>query len=140
MITKQDIISEARKWAGVPFRHQGRSARGVDCIGLVLVTAYGLKMSDVQVTSYRRNAQGQNFKAMFEEHMDSIPVKDVAISDVLIFRFGAFDCHCAIVTNKNPLRVIHAYQPYGKVMEEYLAPESALTKVVTGAYRFRGVS
>jgi cell wall-associated NlpC family hydrolase len=39
MITPQQLIDEARKLVGTPWRHQGRSKLGVDCIGLVLLAA-----------------------------------------------------------------------------------------------------
>lgn len=36
MITAQQLVDGARSWIGVPFRHQGRSRLGVDCVGLPL--------------------------------------------------------------------------------------------------------
>lgn len=139
MITRQDIIDEARKWAGVPFRHQGRSARGIDCIGLVLVTAQALKLTTVDVKNYRRTAAGRNFSELFAEHMDPVSLGDIRDSDVMLFKFGAFECHCAIVTDSARGRIIHAYQPYGKTVEEYLSEDSALYVCRTKAFRFRGV-
>jgi cell wall-associated NlpC family hydrolase len=31
------IVSAARSWLGVPWRHQGRTRQGVDCAGLVVL-------------------------------------------------------------------------------------------------------
>lgn len=34
LITPETIIAIAESWVGVPYRHQGRSRFGVDCVGL----------------------------------------------------------------------------------------------------------
>jgi cell wall-associated NlpC family hydrolase len=39
VITAQQLIDEARTLIGTPWRHQGRTRRGVDCIGLVTLAA-----------------------------------------------------------------------------------------------------
>ena len=39
MITAQKLIAEARKLVGTPWKHQGRSMMGVDCIGFVDLAA-----------------------------------------------------------------------------------------------------
>jgi len=39
MITAQQLIDEARKLVGTPWVHRGRTARGVDCIGMVDLAA-----------------------------------------------------------------------------------------------------
>lgn len=35
-MTPAEIVAEARNWIGVPFVHQGRGRKGVDCIGLAI--------------------------------------------------------------------------------------------------------
>lgn len=35
MIKRETIVAEARAWIGTPFRHQGFTRAGCDCIGLV---------------------------------------------------------------------------------------------------------
>ena len=46
MVTRTDIVAAARGWLGVPWRHQGRSRAGVDCVGLVVVVCRSLGLSD----------------------------------------------------------------------------------------------
>ena len=42
VLKRRDIVAEARKWVGVPYRHQGRGARGIDCVGLLIEVANGV--------------------------------------------------------------------------------------------------
>ena len=35
-VTTDEVMKVARSWIGVPYKHQGRSRRGVDCGGLLL--------------------------------------------------------------------------------------------------------
>jgi hypothetical protein len=56
MITRQQIVNEARKWVGTPFQHQGRTrGKAVDCVGLVLSVADNLTLSDVQGMPFLRS-------------------------------------------------------------------------------------
>jgi cell wall-associated NlpC family hydrolase len=40
--TAADVVAEARTWVGVPYRHQGRTRRGVDCLGVPIVVLHAL--------------------------------------------------------------------------------------------------
>ena len=35
VIKRREIVAAARDWVGVPYRHQGRTRNGIDCIGLL---------------------------------------------------------------------------------------------------------
>ena len=37
---REGFLAEARKLLGTPWRHRGRSARGVDCVGLLLLAGW----------------------------------------------------------------------------------------------------
>lgn len=60
MITAQQLIDEARKLTGTPWKHQGRSRRGVDCVGMVLLAAKnaGLDLTKNGVTDERKYGRG----------------------------------------------------------------------------------
>ena len=36
VIKRREIVDAARNWVGVPYRHQGRTRNGIDCVGLLL--------------------------------------------------------------------------------------------------------
>lgn len=42
MVSRADVVAEARSWKGVGIIHRGRTRKGgVDCLGLVIVTGVG---------------------------------------------------------------------------------------------------
>jgi cell wall-associated NlpC family hydrolase len=41
-LSRPVIVAEARKWIGVPYRHQGRGYKGIDCVGLLIEVAKGV--------------------------------------------------------------------------------------------------
>jgi hypothetical protein len=58
LIVKAQVVSAAREWIGVPFRHQGRTRDGVDCAGVVIKVAHALGLSSFDATGYRRLPAG----------------------------------------------------------------------------------
>ena len=67
-VKRRDIVAAARSFIGVPYRHQGRSVRGVDCSGLVLLVAAKLNipMKD-SPTAYSNQPTGAQLVAPCEE-------------------------------------------------------------------------
>lgn len=101
---------------------------GIDCVGLIVCTlrAEGLEISDT--TSYRRHADWAKFMEKFIENGhwigDSVAVAEPG--DILVLMDGKYQTHCAFVADLDGvLTIIHAYEPYGKVIEERLSPEIA---------------
>lgn len=102
---------------------------GIDCVGLVVCTlrAEGLEISDT--TSYRRHADWARFMEKFVENGhwigDSLAVAEPG--DILVLLDGKYQTHCAFVASdsNDDLTIIHAYEPYGKVLEERLSPDIA---------------
>lgn len=138
MVTTTQIVDEARKWKGVPWRHQGRTERGIDCAGLVVCVAKELGLSDFDTTDYQRTAQQHKLLGYFREHMDARPLKDVRPGDVILFRDSAYPCHVAMVGESNGrLSIIHAHAERRVVLEEPLT-EHWRGKWVA-AFRFKGV-
>ena len=136
---RADILSAARSVLGVPFRHQGRSLRGLDCVGLLLYVADRLGVEYVDVSGYSRRPGGGLLEATFEEHIDNGILLRVAISDMqpgdfLMMRFGNDPQHLAIFTGEN---IIHSYQNAGKVCEHIL--DDKWRARIVRVYRLAGV-
>ena len=131
------VVIAARALLGVPWRHMGRDARGVDCLGLCILAyrAAGFVVPDPP--PYRREPQGQ---AIIDglEALGARPVcaGDDRDGDVLLFRVGLYAGHVGIRSTHPALRVaacIHAYLPRRKVVEEPLGLE--LREHYVAAYR-----
>jgi cell wall-associated NlpC family hydrolase len=138
-VTRLDVVTLARRWLGVPWRHQGRSRDGVDCVGFVALVARDLGISSYDYTSYGRRAVGQAFVHHFAENMDALRVAEAQPGDVLVFADRAYPCHCGIVSEQEAGRyLIHSHASRRKVIEEPYIGE--WPEKVKFAFRFRGVS
>lgn len=141
-MTGADIVAEARTWIGVPFRHQGRSRDGVDCIGLPVCVraALGIETKFAGV-DYGRTAKDEAMLAYCRSNMVEVRFSELQEGDLLIIAFGV-NRHMAIVC-KYPLAdevlgVIHSMAETKKgVVEQRMDPR--WTRFVRGCFRFREV-
>src|SRR6056297_1602809 len=135
-VSPEAIVAEARDWLGTPWRHQGRSIRGLDCVGLVVVVARTLRLSDYDHTAYGRHAQGQNLVDHFRAQMDGVVLTDSRPGDVLVFADQAYPCHCGFLTERfGRPHLLHAHATRRRVIEEPHAGE--WPRKVKFAFRFR---
>lgn len=134
----RSIEEEALSWVGVPFLHLGRGRKGIDCAGVVIMTARALGLSDYENRSYSFRASGSDLLVPFNEHMDHIHLRDLGAGDVLVTRDDneRLPCHCGIVVRRphDELGFVHAWIRRGKVVESRL--DDWLPRGVRG-YRFR---
>lgn len=135
-VTSDLIVAEARTWLGVPWRHQGRTRAGIDCVGLLVCVARALGLSDYDRSGYGRHAQGQAFVHHFRAAMDPIAIAAAGPGDVLVFADRAYPCHCGVLTEKHGVpHLLHAHATRRKVIEEPYAGEGPAK--VKFAFRFR---
>jgi cell wall-associated NlpC family hydrolase len=107
------VITEARSWLGVPFRHQGRSRSGIDCVGLPIVVcqSLGLLPPSFDVANYGRTPSGE-LVTRLQQHCTRInaPVP----GSLLVIAWTKQAAHVAICTGET---MIHAYESVGRVTE-----------------------
>lgn len=138
MPTTDDIVTAARRYLGVPWRHQGRDARGLDCAGLVVVVGRELGLSDYDTTGYGRHALGHAFVDHFRGAMAPVPVPAMQPGDVAVFADSAYPCHCGFVSVRHgAFHLIHAHALRRQVIEEPYSGEWPLK--IKFAFRFRGI-
>lgn len=138
-MTGADIVAEARTWIGVPFRHQGRSREGVDCIGLPVCVraALGLETKFAGI-DYRRTASDEAMLQYCKKNMIQVFPSDLQEGDLLVIAFGV-NRHMAIVCNyplaQGVLGVIHSRTETKQgVIEQRLDPR--WMRFVRGCFRF----
>ncbi len=131
--TGEDIVSAARHYIGTPFRHAGRNEHGVDCVGLVLVVAYRLGISQYVPRPYARLVDPDELRAEVEEVCDLIPSEEKRPGDILLLRVGGVPQHLGIYAGET---LIHAFNTVGRVVE---APYSGQWEDRTAdVYRWKG--
>jgi len=133
-----DVIENALSWQGVPWRHQGRSRSGIDCIGLVITLAHELGLSDFDTHAYNRSPDGVNFLSGFKSHMDRVPPGDEKPGDVVVLRDQTLPCHCGIlVWFRNTFYLVHAAAKSRKVVMDLFDGDLKSRKIAI--FRYRGL-
>ena len=112
-MTPADVIAEARQWVGVPFRHQGRSERGIDCVGLPIVVCQniGLIGPNFEITNYGR-LPSLDLVERLKSHCQPIPAP--VAGSLIVIAWTKIAAHVAICTGET---MIHAYESVGRVVE-----------------------
>lgn len=135
MVTREAFVAEARKWIDVPWLHQGRNRYGIDCIGLLIVTAKALGLTEYDAKGYGIAPDAEFLKAECDRLMARIPRSDVQPADVYLMRFTRHPQHIGIATD---FGLLHAWAGAGRVTETSM-PLSWRSRVVQ-AYRVPGVA
>jgi cell wall-associated NlpC family hydrolase len=146
MTLADQIIAEARKCMGTPYKHQGRRiGLGLDCIGLIIHVAKTLNIksrTDPRVDDYmgyKRVPYKDTLTRILDEHMIRIEEHEMMPGDVVCTTMKENPHHVGIVAAypSGGLSIIHAAMHNGKVVESRLTYESM--KFVA-AYRYPRVT
>jgi hypothetical protein len=92
----QDFVAAARSLVGTPWRHRGRGRRGIDCVGLVVVSARaaGLKLDDA--THYGRYPWDDRLRKELQANFGD-PVAEPQVGDVALICWNKLEpSHVAI--------------------------------------------
>jgi hypothetical protein len=127
MTTARDVIACARQFIGVRFAHQGRSTAGLDCLGLLILTAQrlGLRFDDdavdaLDIPNYGTRPDTLLLKQKLDTHLIPIPLRDLSVADVVVLKIDGLPQHLALITDypmQGELGMIHAYAPARQVVE-----------------------
>ena len=136
MITREQIIAEARTWIGCPFHHQGRlKGVGADCAGVVIGTANALGLTDFDTVAYARQPDGAAMQKVLDEQMHKISFAEIQYGDVILFCFDKDPQHVGFYTD---IGLLHSYAQVKKCIETSL--DETWIKRIRGVYRFKGIA
>ena len=109
----------ARSWIGVPFAHQGRTRRGIDCVGLIVVVADAMGVTGVDIPGYTRRSYGDEFLVPFKRYARHTTFQKIQIGDIVVFHSRVYPCHTGILAKNaaGAWTVIHAVANLRKVFE-----------------------
>ena len=149
MVTREQIVAEARSWLGTRWQHQA-STKGVacDCVGLVRGVAIevgafprdweslpGVK----QFVGYGRLPNNGLLELGCSLFTEQVSEADAGPGDLVLMEFNRRAHHMGILgTHPNGgLSIIHAYAPCRRVVESRL--DERLRSIVISWHRFPGV-
>lgn len=122
------FIAEARSYLRTPFRHTGRSRRGVDCVGLVAVALAAVGRDVADRRDYGRDPVRDGLRDVLVEHFGEPIDGEAQPGDVALMRWhrdGAVDLfnHVGILTAYplGGLALLHALSSNREVVEHRLA-------------------
>lgn len=125
------LVESARKYLNTPFRHRGRTPRGLDCVGMPLL-AYrdlGVMLPDFRLYGREPYRDGlvQRIKAAMGEPVAVAPIQlsDLEVGDIAVIRYEVQPHHVVLISDYRlgGLGVIHADGHYGRVIEHRLDPD-----------------
>jgi cell wall-associated NlpC family hydrolase len=133
-LTPERIIAAASAYVGTRWHHQGRSTAGVDCIGLLVLTARDLGLPVADETGYSRQPSGHQLQAALAAHLT--PIAEPEPGAVLLMRFDRDPQHVALMADGGD--IIHAYATARRVVRHRL--DDTWARRIVAVYRFHGVA
>ena len=122
------LLSAARSYVRVPYRHRGRNRLGLDCAGLVwrAFADIGIELDDQRANSPQpdgrlRDAVVERMGEPFWAKGDALEL--LAPGDIVLMRWHQHPNHVAMVADYplGGLGLIHSYAGVGEVVEHRLA-------------------
>lgn len=119
------LITAARSYLDVPFRHRGRSRRGVDCIGLLVLAFADIGRTVIDRQAYGRTPEADRLReALIEEFGQPIPKDQLQVGDIVTMQWHGRPQHVGLLTDYplGGLALLHADSGFKRVVEHRLAP------------------
>jgi NlpC/P60 family putative phage cell wall peptidase len=159
MVTRAEIVAEARSWLGTPHMHQlQHKGVGADCGGFVrgVMGALGAAPADARqwegaadYAGYHRNpdAAVHKLKSACDRYLVRVPRQQMQLGSVLLFKFerAQHAGHCGIVGDYRGgphFSLIHSLSRVSPtksgVIEHVL--DSVWTRRIVAVYDFPGVT
>jgi NlpC/P60 family putative phage cell wall peptidase len=146
MITRAQVVAEARSWVGTRWHHQAaRKGIGSDCVGLVAGVARELGLygadefaADPAVRGYGREPDPPMLLSACARYLEPVHLPELQAGDILLLRFASEPQHFALVSSTNPDYMIHAYAQARKIVENRI--DAVWRSRIVRAYSYRGIS
>jgi cell wall-associated NlpC family hydrolase len=139
-VTRTQIVKTAQSLVGTPWKHQGRSRRGVDCVGLIYLIAKELDIlpDRLDIPAYRREPDG-SVRGYFDAHMHLRSPDDLKPGMVLLHSFNGSPFHASVVINAKAGAIIHGTAARRAVVVDLFKGQKDGMRL-HAAYDFKGVA
>lgn len=121
------FVASARSLVGTPFKHRGRTARGLDCVGMVAHALASVGRTVEDRKGYGRDPSRDGLRDVVRAHFGE-PAEGMQAGDIALMRWyrdGGDDMfnHVAIIGDYylGGFSLIHAFAAVGSVIEHRLA-------------------
>lgn len=114
------LIDQARDYLGTPWVHQGRlKGIGVDCVGLLVCAARDAGYEVLDVEGYPEYPAGTWLLEELERNCNRVH-EEPRVGDVIAFAASTQVWHVGLITQLEPLVVIHCWRKTKRVIEVQL--------------------
>lgn len=141
MVTRQDIVSEARSWIGTKYKHLGRvKGSSVDCVGLIIGVGNSLGLSGFNTDDYSQLPDPVVMKKHLDNELVRIELKEAKPGDIFWIKWAENPQHVAIFSSddgKGYRTMIHSYALVKKCVEHTL--DDIWGKRIVAAYKYKGI-
>lgn len=138
---KQLIVDAARAYVGAPFRHQGRTKRGIDCVGVLIAVArdLGVMRADEDYTGYGRHPSPVELMRCVSNHCTRRRDGLREPGDIAVMRWEAQPQHAAIITRLPDGRegILHSYANARACVEHGITAQW-IERIVGDVYELKG--
>jgi cell wall-associated NlpC family hydrolase len=120
------FLAAVRSLVGTRYRHQGRTARGVDCVGLPVYALQQIGVACEDLFGYSPRPDGLTLQANVEKHLGP-PTDKWKPGDIVLMRWyergdTVYCNHVGVLgMHANRWTLIHAYAQLKRVTEHSLA-------------------
>lgn len=120
-----DFVFACRSYMNTPFKHRGRTRRGIDCAGLVICALRDLGVDPVDLKVYGSQPSKDGLRETVQANLGE-PTgyggQDLAVGDILLMKFNREPHHIGVVGDyvHGGFSLIHTYGEAGFVKEHRL--------------------
>jgi hypothetical protein len=153
MLTRPQIVTEARRWVDVPFVDgHFHYEVGCDCLGMGRGVGIALGLdwlanpAFAPFLGYARQPDPVKMKEALDRFLTPLVIGEEQAGDILYWSILGLPTHLAILTEEGPDRgyaegsMVHAYAPSKKVVEHRIdAKWRSDSRRLVGVYAFPGV-
>lgn len=125
------VLEEARALINTPFKHQGRTGVGLDCLGLFIYICKSLNIRSNKTGELLHQLDSCNYSTSpntskliieLDKQLYIKNINDISFGDIALFSFNNNPQHLGILGNYylGGFSLIHSYSGVGRVTEHVL--------------------